>query len=793
MESRKDDDLNQNLLSNDYNQNNYTIKIPSHSVEHLYPKVKNQQNSLNSKHSIHSIPNNIPQNQYQNIFSDQFGMNNSFISVILHLCYRIFPIYNYYMKKISRESDKFSIHLHNIFVNCNNNYENKILDINKLKTSLFKINSNFQINEINDPINLFNLIIENANLKNFFSFQNVKIKDVCDCCCSISYEIDKFQNIFDIPLLDIIKLSENHSSSIYYNKGRLISFYKSLIEHNFSKKINCPLNSVDCNYNRITRNFFINPDENNNSKMNFILFDYILSNRQNLSMMNLLLSYILIPMSFDIEDLLNFIEGKNIYENTENNFEKYIFKGCIFKTNSKSYTCVFKSKTKWIYYDDNENILTFSKWYKVIQYCLKNNLFPYILYYVLSTENSNENITKDEYNILENFAIKYDEFKEIPSMRIKLYEYVNSKMREDTDNIKFEENEDTSVSRHSKPKNPYKRDKRNNSYSKDLSNNSSKNQQNLNYNYPLQLTEEQQNYYKNNTNKNYNHYNDEYNQTLKKCKSTNLHHKKGNYNNFPLNGKNIEENTLKLYKGEDNKNANDIKFNDNKNIKCENIKLQQKWICPNCSSKIYESKCKNCDLIYNNLNQDLKQNTNLKNPKREERKLNNSEKREFINTNEDTFAKKKNIYSKVENTNIRSVFKRIGVESNDSKNNKDNNNMTDLENSKYKSKKYINIPNYKKNNNYTEPGIKPDIINPNKSINNVTVESVRNSIPNKYSKNSYRSNGSYRNKNDDKDNNNYTIIPNRKNSSSIINEKSNDRNGYKQNNNNTLKYTKKKV
>ena len=94
MESRKDDDLNQNLLSNDYNQNNYTIKIPSHSVEHLYPKVKNQQNSLNSKHSIHSIPNNIPQNQYQNIFSDQFGMNNSFISVILHLCYRIFPIYN---------------------------------------------------------------------------------------------------------------------------------------------------------------------------------------------------------------------------------------------------------------------------------------------------------------------------------------------------------------------------------------------------------------------------------------------------------------------------------------------------------------------------------------------------------------------------------------------------------------------------------------------------------------------------------------------------------------------------
>ncbi len=777
MEGKKEEEYNKNMISNDYSQNNFTIKIPSHSVEHLYTKNKNQQNSINTKNSIQSI-NSF--SQFQNVFSDQFGMNNSFINVILHLCYRINPIYNFYMKKVNKVSNKFSIHLHNIFVNCNNNYDNKIIDISKLKSSLFNINSNFEINDINEPINLFNLIIENACLKDYFCFKNVKIKDVCDCGYSISFYIDKLQNIFDIPLFDILKLSENHSNSIYYNKGRLISFYKSLIEHNFSKKINCPLNSIDCNYNRITRNFYINPDESNNSNMNFLLFDYIIGNRNNLSMINLLQSLILIPMSFDMEDLLNFIEGKNIYENTENNFEKYILKGCIFKTNSKSYTCVFNNKSQWIYYDDNENIFTFSSWFKVIQFVLKNNIFPYLLYYSLSTEILNENLSKEEFNILENYAFKYDEYKEIPSMRIKLYEYVNIKIREDTDNIKFEENEETSVSRHSLPKNPYKRDKKNNSYSKDLSNGSSKNNNN---NYPLQLTEEQQNYYINNTN-NY----DENNQTLKKCKSTNLHHQKKINYNFNINGKSSDENTIRLYK-EENKY-----YKENKNNKSENSKISQKYICPICSTKGYDSKCKKCRTIYNNLNEDLKPN-NLKKPKTEERKFDNIEKRQYINTYEETITKKKNIFSKVENTNIRSVFKRIGVESSENKNNNNNNNnnntnSTDIENSKYKGKKYINIPNYRKNSNYTEPGIKPEIITQNKSINNCTVDSVRSSIQNK-NKNSYRSNkeGSYRNKNDDCSN--YTIIPNRKNSSRINHEKISERDLLKQNNNNN--YTLKNV
>ena len=94
MEGKKEEEYNKNMISNDYSQNNFTIKIPSHSVEHLYTKSKNQQNSLNTKNSIQSI-NSFSQFQY--VFSDQFGMNNSFINVILHLCYRIYLIYNFYI------------------------------------------------------------------------------------------------------------------------------------------------------------------------------------------------------------------------------------------------------------------------------------------------------------------------------------------------------------------------------------------------------------------------------------------------------------------------------------------------------------------------------------------------------------------------------------------------------------------------------------------------------------------------------------------------------------------------
>ena len=64
-------------------------------------------------------------------------------------------------------------------------------------------------------------------MKNDFSFKNLKIKDICDCDYSISFNFDKFQNIFDIPLLDIIKINENHSTLIYDNQGKLIHYYKN--------------------------------------------------------------------------------------------------------------------------------------------------------------------------------------------------------------------------------------------------------------------------------------------------------------------------------------------------------------------------------------------------------------------------------------------------------------------------------------------------------------------------------------------------------------------------------------
>ena len=760
MEGRKDEGMNQILLNN-FSQNN--IKNGSYSVEHLFLKGKNHHNSLlNSKTSIQS---NLSQNQIQNIFVDQFGMNNSYINVILHLCYRIKSIYNFYMKKITKESDKFSIHLHNIFVSCNNNYDCKIIDISKLKSSLFKLNSNFQINEINNPINFLNLIIENTNLKNDFSFKNIKIKDICDCGYSISFNIDKFQNIFDIPLLDIIKISENHSTLIYNNQGKLIHYYKKLIEHNFTKKINCPLNSVDCNYNRVSRNFLLNPNENNNSNMKFLLFDFIINNRSNFSMLNLLESLMLIPMSFDLEDLFNF-EEKNHFEEIDNNFDKYIFSGCIFKTNSKSYTCVFKSKSNWVYYDDNENIINFQNWFQVIQYILKNNLLPYLLYYSFNNEMPSENLSIEEYNLLENFAIKYDEYKEISSLRIKLYDYVNIIMREDSDNIKledFKDFNDFTISRNSIPKNPYKRVKKNNSYNtRELNNNSLKNQPNNIFNINAnQITDELLNFFNEN------------NQTLKKCKSSNLHHKKENDNNFPLKENITVDNAIKLYNKEENEYKNNIEnkdfdINNNNNFEIQCYKTHQKFNPINPTKR-------------NNIN-----NNNYKKQKTEEKKGNDLEKKQFIKTYEETLFKKKKIISKADNSNMRTVFKRADI---DSKENINNNMSYYFENGKNKTKKYINISSYKNNNNLTEPGMKSEIINQNKSINDGNPESFRNYIPKNYSKNSFRSReASFRKKNDD--GNNYTLLPKRKQNTKINYEKSFERK--KQNNNNTLKLSQKK-
>ena len=184
---------NFNFTLNNYINNNFTSATPSNSVKYRISKGKSYQQLHSSNKTTQG---NLPySNNNISTFVDKIGMNNSFISVTLHLIYRIPQVYKYYLNNVNSKSDKFSIHLHNIIVTCNtNNDKNNKIDLNKIKGSLFNKDNSFKLNEINDPLTLLNLIIRNANLDEILVFKNITIKDLCDCSSSIIYNIEKFTN-----------------------------------------------------------------------------------------------------------------------------------------------------------------------------------------------------------------------------------------------------------------------------------------------------------------------------------------------------------------------------------------------------------------------------------------------------------------------------------------------------------------------------------------------------------------------------------------------------------------------
>ena len=272
---------------------------------------------------------------------------------IIHLIYQISPLYKYFHNKINSKNDKFSIHLHNTLVYYNNSkksdlpIEKRIIDITKLSNNLYNLNNKFIKGAPHDPGEFLQIIIKESNCEENFYFKNLKIKDECECSESNIFFIEKIQNIFNIPVKYILEL---RNDNIFLNKYKLIDFYKCLIYNNYLKKINCPLNDIDCNYNRITRKIMItNLNESKdsiskNSKDNLInkyksLTENIFFNFQYLNEyndiihknVNLFHLLLMIPFSFDIANIFEF-EKKN------NNKYVYNFHVCIFKNNSNFFS-----------------------------------------------------------------------------------------------------------------------------------------------------------------------------------------------------------------------------------------------------------------------------------------------------------------------------------------------------------------------------------------------------------------------------------------------------------------------
>ena len=356
----------------------------------------------------------------------------SYMTSIIHLIYQISPIYKYYHNKINSNNDKFSIHLHNTLVYYNNTKKNdipqdkKIIDLTKLATNLYNLNNKFTKNFIHDPVDFLQMIIKNQQESDDkFYFKNIKIKDECECNESNIFYIEKIQNIFNIPVKIIIELSLKNNINLYSNNNKLLKYYKDLIYNNYLQKINCPLNGIDCNFNRVKRKIIIsNSNESLDSNSNisneklinnykslteniFFNFQYIDDYNEIIQKkVNIFYLLTMIPFSFDILELFDF------EEKLTNNI-LYNFHACILINNSNFFSIIIKLKNKWIYYYDNQE-KEFLSYFQFIQYALKNNLFPYLLMYTYKNIGVfiNDDIDKKKYEELYDYALSIDEFKQ---------------------------------------------------------------------------------------------------------------------------------------------------------------------------------------------------------------------------------------------------------------------------------------------------------------------------------------------------------------------------------------------
>ena len=307
-----------------------------------YKNEKQKEVRRNNFKSVNKSSNNINTSCCNDIFLYprpifySKDINNfSYITSVIHLIYQISPLYKYYHNKINSKNNKFSIHLHNTLVYYNNSKNIEItndkrkIDITKLINNLYILNENFK-SQYGDPVEFLQIIIKNSqNFPNFY-LKNINIKDTCECSETSIFLLDKMECIFDVPVNAIFKISTENNEKIFNNKHKLIEFYSTLINKNILHKINCPLNGIDCNFNRVTRKLLIKngkktrPIDSRNIKeviklnclTEYIFFSYqynecndIINNNKNLNLLHLLL---MIPFEFDISTIFNFETSFNI-------------------------------------------------------------------------------------------------------------------------------------------------------------------------------------------------------------------------------------------------------------------------------------------------------------------------------------------------------------------------------------------------------------------------------------------------------------------------------------------------
>ena len=447
---------NNNSLKSDFN-NNLTLK----NNENIFNQISENKIKLSNEYNTEKPNEKINKKKSFNhlsTFSNKINSHNSFISPILYSLYYMKLIRNYIINEAQIQKDKNSL-LYHIKKILSLMSENKKIDLTQFRNCLsenFQNRRKFLKEHPDDPLDLYFILINSLH-SNYIQFPEKEISDYScrEKCCSHHYlwmDISRidfcecglsnkrlFSNhnyIFDIPIEKIIDLMKNYilindinncdfkvkeknnfqycNLSDYYGK---LFFYYNFLMRNI--KFDCPVNGIRCNFNNAHMKLVIN------NIPSYLVF--YLQQNLNFNIYDILKNFVLIPRNFNLSNLF---DVTNL--NGKNNDYSFNLLGFVLLKSSKTFSCVFKDShtNNWLYYDD-EYVFCFNNLYEVIVFCLKNSIIPIMLFYkgnINSNNNMydaiNDNISSEQFNNLEKYALNIDSIKKFLDNKINKDFYI---------------------------------------------------------------------------------------------------------------------------------------------------------------------------------------------------------------------------------------------------------------------------------------------------------------------------------------------------------------------------------
>ena len=412
--------------------------------------INNNTNSIKNKNI-----NNISQKNIYSTLINPCGMNDSFIYAVIYSIHHMKLFNKYITNDLNQQiqNKKSCVLLSNLYEILIQMDKNKFINISNFRynlSNLFQTHRKFLPGQPDEPSDLLFVLInsihsfsinfplneisdENCIEKCFshkFIWLDLSRIDECKCSGSTKRLFSNHNYITDIPMNKIFNLmrlknKNKENYSLYENNKKLFEYYTTLVSR---MKTNCPVNGQRCPINKTLHKLHLS---NSPSYLIFNLEQDFNEHDLNyaFSSLNILKNFVLIPNKFDIWDLFQLNSKKN-----KNDFD---FIGCILFKISKVYSCAFKNKKGLIvYYDCNDsknenmnnniecnnynNIIEFVSYYDFVVFCIKNGLFPIMIFYqgsLLTKNEINKNniintfdecLDKGQIDILEEYCINTD-------------------------------------------------------------------------------------------------------------------------------------------------------------------------------------------------------------------------------------------------------------------------------------------------------------------------------------------------------------------------------------------------